>query len=142
MKEPFYIKRFLPYSRQDIDKQDIEEVVKVLQSDYVTQGPKLKQFEEALRDKLNSKYSYTLANGTAALISACYALNIKSGDEVLVPCNSFVATANCVEYFGGKPILVDNEPRGFHFSLKDLEKKVTSKTVGCAVDKTSSCKTK
>ena len=123
-------RRFLPYSRQYIDEADIKAVEAVLRSDYVTQGPLLNQFEEALARSCQVQTACVVATGSAALQAACFALDVKRGDEVLVPNNTFVATANCVVHCGGTPVLVDSAPGSFHMSVDDLEKKISDRTVG------------
>ncbi len=123
-------RKFLPYSRQSIDETDIEEVVKVLRSDFVTQGPQRLEFEKDLAAYCKSDHACVLATGSAALHSVCFALGLKEGDEVLVPNNTFTATAACVAHCRARPVLVDSDPGSFHMSLKDMEKKVTSRTRG------------
>ncbi|MCM8782387.1 MAG: aminotransferase class I/II-fold pyridoxal phosphate-dependent enzyme, partial [Candidatus Omnitrophica bacterium] len=104
---------FIPYGRQAIDDSDIVEVVKVLRSDWITQGPKIKEFEDALCKYTGAKYAVVVSSGTAALHIACLAAGIKSGDEVITSPITFVASANCILYCGGKPVfsVVDREMR-------------------------------
>ncbi len=123
-------RKFLPYSRQCIDESDIKAVVEVLKSDYITQGPVLPEFEKALAAFCHVDNSCVMANGSAALQSACFALGVSNCDEVLVPNNTFVAGANCVVHCGGIPVFVDNEQGNFHMSITDMEKKITERTVG------------
>lgn len=98
---------FLPYGRQAIDEADIEAVVRVLRSDYLTTGPEVEVFEQALARKVGARFAIALCNGTAALHAACYAANIGPGDTVIVPAVTFLASANCVRYVGGEPLFVD-----------------------------------
>ncbi len=123
-------RKFLPYSRQCIDESDIKAVVEVLKSDYITQGPVLTEFEKALATFCHVDNACVIANGSAALQSACFALGLSNGDEVLVPNNTFVAGASCVVHCGGIPVFVDSEPGKFHMSISDMEKKITKRTVG------------
>ena len=99
--------RFIPYGRQSIDDDDIEAVVSTLKSDWLTTGPAVEQFEEALCSFTRTKFGVAVCNGTAALHSAMYALGIGPGDEVIVPPMTFAATANCVLYQGGTPVFTD-----------------------------------
>lgn len=123
-------RKFLPYSRQDIDESDIQEVVNVLRSDFVSQGPLRSEFEKGLSAYCGSDHACALATGSAALYSACFALDLKPGDEVLVPNNTFTATAACVAHFGAKPVLVDSGPDSFHMSLEEMREKITPRTRG------------
>ena len=97
---------FIPYGKQFIVQEDIDAVVEVLNSDYLTTGPKVREFEEALSDYCDVKYVIAVANGTAALHLASLAL-LKKGDRVLTTPNSFLATSNAILYAGAKPIFVD-----------------------------------
>ena len=100
----------LPYGRQSLDKKDIEAVVDVLQSDWLTTGPKVGEFEAAFADSVGVEEAVVVNSGTAALHAAMYAIGISSGDEVILPAITFVATANCVLYQGGIPIFADVDP--------------------------------
>ena len=86
----------IPYGRQNITEEDISEVVSVLKSDWLTQGPSIKAFEEAFSDYVGSKYAVAVSNGTAALHLNAIALDIKPGDKVITTPITFVASANCV----------------------------------------------
>lgn len=97
---------FIPYGKHLIDQSDIDAVVETLHSDYLTTGPKVKAFEEALSDYCNVKYTVAVANGTAALHLASIAL-LNKEDKVLTTPNSFLATSNAILYAGAKPIFVD-----------------------------------
>ncbi|WP_419766234.1 MAG: UDP-4-amino-4,6-dideoxy-N-acetyl-beta-L-altrosamine transaminase [Arcobacter sp.] len=97
---------FIPYSKQNISNEDIEAVVETLKSDYLTTGPKIKEFEEALCDYTNAKYCISVSNGTAALHLASLVL-LDKDDKVLTTPNSFLATSNSILYVNAKPIFVD-----------------------------------
>ncbi|WP_148624172.1 UDP-4-amino-4,6-dideoxy-N-acetyl-beta-L-altrosamine transaminase [Aliarcobacter cryaerophilus] len=97
---------FIPYGKQSIDEDDINSVVEVLKSDFLTTGPKIKEFEEELCRYTGAKYCVAVANGTAALHLASMAL-LEKKDKVLTTVNSFVATSNSILYVGAKPIFVD-----------------------------------
>jgi UDP-4-amino-4,6-dideoxy-N-acetyl-beta-L-altrosamine transaminase len=97
---------FIPYSKQNISNEDIEAVVETLKSDYLTTGPKIKEFEEALCKYTGAKYCVAVSNGTAALHLASLAL-LNENDKVLTTVNSFLATSNSILYVNAKPIFVD-----------------------------------
>ena len=97
---------FIPYGKQLLAQDDIDSVVEVLNSDYLTTGPNVQAFEEALSRYCNVQYSIAVANGTAALHLASLVL-LNKGDKVLTTPNSFLATSNAILYAGAKPIFVD-----------------------------------
>jgi UDP-4-amino-4,6-dideoxy-N-acetyl-beta-L-altrosamine transaminase len=99
--------RFLPYGRQSIDPEDIAAVTAQLQDDWITQGPMVGKFEQALCEATGAKHAVAVSSGTAALHLACLAAGVGPGDSCLVPDITFVATANGVRYCGGRPVLVD-----------------------------------
>ena len=102
---------FIPYGKQIIDEDDINSVVEVLKSDFLTTGPKIKEFEEELCRYTNAKYCVAVANGTAALHLASLVL-LNKGDKVITTPNSFVATSNSILYVEAKPIFVDIKEDG------------------------------
>jgi len=102
---------FIPYGRQSIDTEDINAVTDVLQSDYLTTGPKVKEFEEAIASYCGAKYCVAVSNGTAALHLASLVL-LKKGDKVLTTPNSFLATSNSILYAQAEPIFVDISENG------------------------------
>ncbi len=120
--------KYLPYGRQDIDEDDIKAVVEVLKSDYLTTGPKIKEFEEKLSDFVGAKYAVALSNGTAALHAACFAAGITQGDEVITSPITFAASANCVLYLGGTPVFADIDARTYNIDPADIRRKITKKT--------------
>ena len=89
------MKKIFPYSKQFISKSDIKSVVKVLKSDFLTQGPKVIEFETKIKKFVGSKYALTANSGSSALFLACKALSLKKGDIFWTVPNSFVASANC-----------------------------------------------
>lgn len=97
---------FIPYGKQFIDEDDLKAVEETLKSDFLTTGPKVREFEEALAKKCNSKYSVVVSNGTAALHLASLAL-LEKGDKVLTTPNSFLATSNAILYANATPVFVD-----------------------------------
>ena len=100
----------IPYGRQNITQQDIDAVISTLQSDYLTQGPKIKEFEEAFAAYIGSNYAVAVANGTAALHLCTLALNVQPGDRVITTPITFAASANCVRYCGGTVVFADINP--------------------------------
>ena len=118
----------IPYGRQSIDDEDIKAVVEVLRSDWLTTGPKVAEFEEAIANYAGAKYAVAVSSGTAALHAAMYALGIGPGDEVIVPPMTFAATANCVFYMGGKPVFADVDCETLLIDPDKVEEKITKKT--------------
>ncbi|WP_144550630.1 UDP-4-amino-4,6-dideoxy-N-acetyl-beta-L-altrosamine transaminase [Bacillus sp. X1(2014)] len=119
---------YLPYGQQWIDDDDIEAVVNVLKSDYLTTGPAVSKFEQEIANYVGAKYAVSFSNGTAALHGACFAAGITIGDEVITTPLTFAASANCVLYLGGKPIFVDIDPKTYNINPKEIEKHITNKT--------------
>jgi perosamine synthetase len=100
----------LPYGRQSIDDDDVRAVVAALQSDWLTTGPAVAEFERAFAAATGAAEAVAVSSGTAALHAAMHALRIGPGDEVIVPTMTFAASANCVVYEGGTPVFADVEP--------------------------------
>ena len=117
-------KRFLPYSRQFISKEDIKKVVKVLKSDFITQGPEILNFEENFAKYVGSKYAVACATGTAALHISCLALGINKKSKVFAPAVTFVASTNCAEFLGANVDFVDIDKHTHCISIEDLERKL------------------
>ena len=122
------ITMYIPYGRQSISEEDIQAVVDVLRSDYLTTGPKVTEFENIVANYVGAKYAVAVSNGTAALHIACLAAGIQPGDEVIVSPITFAASANCVLYCGGKPVFADIKPDTYNIDPEDVERKITSKT--------------
>ena len=118
----------IPYGRQSIDEDDIKAVVEVLRSDWLTTGPKVAEFEQAVADYVGAKYAVAVSSGTAALHCAMYALGIGRGDEVIVPPITFAATANCVVFQGGTPVFADVAPETLLIDPAQVEAKITPRT--------------
>ena len=115
---------FIPYGRQDIGGEDIQGVIDVLQSEYLTQGPAVGHFEEAFCSYIGSAFSIAVSNGTAGLHLAYLAAEIGPGDAVFVPAITFAATANAVLYCGATPIFVDIDKNTQCMSLSSLEEAI------------------
>ncbi|WP_150271184.1 UDP-4-amino-4,6-dideoxy-N-acetyl-beta-L-altrosamine transaminase [Paenibacillus tepidiphilus] len=120
--------RYLPYGRQLIDEEDIQSVIQVLQSDFLTTGPAIEQFEAEIASYTGAKYAVAFTSGTAALHGACYAAGIGAGDEVITSPMTFAASANCILYQGATPVFADIDPRTYNLDPKRLAEKITSKT--------------
>ena len=104
----------IPYGRQCIEEDDIQAVVDVLKSDYLTTGPSIEEFERIVAEYVHVKYAVAVMNGTAALHAACFAAGIKPGDEVITSPITFAASANCVLYCGGMPVFADIDKRTYN----------------------------
>lgn len=120
--------KFLQYGRQYIDEEDISKVVEVLRGDYLTTGPYVREFEEALANKVGAKYAVAVTSGTAALHCAVIAAGIEKCDEVLVTPMTFAASANCILYVGATPVFVDVEENTGNIDVNKIEEKITDKT--------------
>lgn len=118
----------IPYGRQEIDEDDIQAVVDVLRSDWLTTGPKVAEFEAAIAGYVGADHGVAVSSGTAALHAAMRAIGIGPGDEVIVPAITFAATANCVVYEGGTPIFADVDPETMLISAADAAERITPKT--------------
>jgi perosamine synthetase len=118
----------LPYGRQQIDEDDIAAVVEILQSDWLTTGPKVDEFETAFAKVVGSDHAVAVSNGTAALHAAMAVLEVGIGDEVIVTPMTFAATANCVIYRGGTPVFADVEPDTLLLDPATVEAKITPRT--------------
>src|SRR5436190_13887116 len=110
---------FIPYGRQTIEEDDIQAVVDVLRSPFLTTGPRVKEFESAVARYVGAAHGVAVSSGTAALHAAYWAAGIGPGDEVLVPTMSFLATANAALYVGARPVFVDSIPGGFNIDIHD-----------------------
>lgn len=119
---------FLSYGSQWIDEEDIQAVVETLRSPFITQGPKVEQFEEAVAAYVGAEYAVAFANGTAALHGACDVAGIGVGDEVITTPITFAATSNAVLYCGGKPVFADIDERTYNIDPEEIRKKITPKT--------------
>ena len=119
---------YIPYGRQSIDEEDIQAVVDVLRSDYLTTGPKVTEFEQKVADYVGAKYAVAVSNGTAALHIACLAAGIGQGDEVITTPITFAASSNCVLYCGGTPVFADIDADTYNISPEEIERKITDKT--------------
>lgn len=121
----------IPYGKQEIIQQDIDAVVDVLTSDFLTQGPQVPLFEKAIKDAVSAKYALAVNSATSALHIACLALGVSKGDVVWTTPITFVASANCALYCGADIDFVDIDSRTYNMSVNALEKKLfEAKTSG------------
>lgn len=118
----------IPYGRQTIDSEDMEALAAVVRSDWLTTGPKVGEFEQALARFTGATEAVAVNSGTAALHCAAAALDLKPGDEVIVPAITFAATANCVVYCGGTPVFADVNPETLLIDPASVVKLVTPQT--------------
>jgi UDP-4-amino-4,6-dideoxy-N-acetyl-beta-L-altrosamine transaminase len=114
----------IPYGRQDIRQEDIDAVVAVLRSDFLTQGPAVPAFETALAAKVQARHAVAMNSATSALHVACLALGVGPGDRVWTSPNTFVASANCALYCGAQIDFVDIDPRTYNMSVAALRAKL------------------
>lgn len=123
---------YIPYGRQDITQEDIDAVVEVLHSDWITQGPAIKRFEQAVAEYCGAKHAVAVSSATAALHIACLAAGLEQDDILWTSPNTFVASANCGLYCGANVDFVDIDPNTYNLSVDELERKlVWAQKQGC-----------
>jgi UDP-4-amino-4,6-dideoxy-N-acetyl-beta-L-altrosamine transaminase len=118
----------IPYGRQDITQEDIDAVVEVLKSDFLTQGPNIRKFEDAFANYVGAKYAIAVSNGTAALHLNAMVLDVKPGDKVITSPITFVASANCVRYCGGEVVFVDIDPESYLLDINKVREQLEADT--------------
>jgi perosamine synthetase len=118
----------LSYSRQSIEEADIQAVVEVLRSDWLTTGPKVEEFEEAFAARVGAKYAIAFSSGTAALHGAAFAAGLQPGDEAITSPMTFAATANCVVYQGARPVFADVCDDTLNLDPQQAAARMTSRT--------------
>lgn len=116
------------YSHQDISQEDIDAVVDVLRSDYLTTGPHIAACEKRLCEITGARYAVLCANGTAALHMACLAAGLGPGDEVITTPITFAASANCALYVGARPVFADIDPATWNLDPRSVEAHITPAT--------------
>lgn len=114
----------IPYGRQDITQADIDSVTEVLRSDFLTQGPAVARFEQAIGARVNTKHAIAVNSATSALHIACLALGLGPGDRLWTVPNTFVASANCGRYCGAEVNFVDIDPHTWNLSIENLREKL------------------
>lgn len=120
----------IPYGRQSINDEDINEVIKVLKSDFLTQGPKIREFELAFASYVDSKYAVAVSNGTAALHLSAIVMGAKRGDKILTTPITFAASANCIKYCDANIDFVDIDEETLLMDLDKLEDKLSKSPKG------------
>lgn len=120
----------IPYGRQSIDQKDIDAVITTLQSDYLTQGPKVKEFENKFAEYVGAKYAVAVSNATSGLHLSVLALNLSKGDRVITTPITFAATANCVRYGGGEVWFADIDPDTYLLDINSVKELLESKPKG------------
>lgn len=119
---------YIPYARQWLDEDDVRAVTEVLVSDWLTTGPKVKEFEEKLARRVGARYAVVLNSGTAALHAAYFAAGVQRGDEIITSPLTFAATANAALYLGARPVFVDIEYDTGNLDPLLIEEAVSTKT--------------
>jgi len=115
---------FIPYGKQNINQQDIDAVIQVLQSDFLTQGPQVPLFEKTVAEYVGVEYALAVNSATSALHIACLALGLQKGDVLWTSPVTFVASANCALYCGADVDFVDIDPQTYNLSVDALQKKL------------------
>lgn len=121
-------KTLLPYGRQSIEEHDIAAVLETLRSDWLTTGPKIPEFEEAIAAWVGAKYAVSFSSGTAALHAAAFAAGLQAGDEAITSPLTFAATANCVLYQGATPVFADVSPDTLNLDPQAAAACITART--------------
>ena len=119
---------FIPFSKPSISQAAIDEVIACLKSGWLTTGPRVAQFTEALKDYFEAPFALPLSSATAGLHLTLLAMELEAGDEVITTPLTFAATLNTIVLSGGKPVLVDIDPLTYNIDLNQLEKAITKRT--------------
>jgi len=120
--------KLLPYGRQSLDDADVQAVVEVLKSDWLTTGPKIGEFEERFAAWVGARHAVSFSSGTAALHGAAFAARLGPGDEAITTPMTFCATANCILYQGATPVFADVSPDTLNIDPQEVSQKITSRT--------------
>ncbi len=120
----------IPYGKQNIDQEDIDAVVKVLKADFLTQGPKVSEFEDKFAAYVGSKYAVAVNNATSGLHLSVLSLGLRKGDRVITTPITFAASANCIRYVGGEAWFADIDKETYVLSLNSTRKLIESKPKG------------
>jgi len=120
----------IPYGRQNIDQNDIDAVVSTLQSDYLTQGPKVREFESKFAEYVGADYAVAVNNATSGLHLSVLALNLKKGDKVITTPITFAASANCIRYAGAEVWFADIDPNTYLLDINSVKALIESKPKG------------
>ncbi|MEX1002981.1 MAG: UDP-4-amino-4,6-dideoxy-N-acetyl-beta-L-altrosamine transaminase [Crocinitomicaceae bacterium] len=120
----------IPYGRQDIQQEDIDAVVETLKADYLTQGPKIKEFEDKFASYTGAKYAVAVSNATAGLHLSVMALGLEEGDRMITTPITFAATANCARYVGAEVWFADIDPDTYLLDIQKCRELIESKPKG------------
>ena len=120
----------IPYGRQNIEQDDIESVVSTLKSDYLTQGPKVREFESKFAEYVGAKYAVAVNNATSGLHLSVLALNLSKGDRVITTPITFAASANCIRYAGAEVWFADIDPNTYLLDINSVKELIESKPKG------------
>ena len=120
--------KLLPYGHQSVEEADIQAVVEVLRSDWLTTGPKVAEFEEAFAFRVGAKHAVSFSSGTAGLHAAAFAAGLSTGEEAITTPMTFAATANCVLYQGATPVFADVCNDTLNLDPEQVAKKISAKT--------------
>jgi perosamine synthetase len=120
--------KLLPYGRQSLDDADVQAVIEVLKSDWLTTGPKVLEFEERFAVWVGARYAVSFSSGTAALHGAAFAAGLAPGDEAITTPLTFCATANCILYQGATPVFADVSPDTLNLDPQEVSRRITSRT--------------
>jgi len=120
----------IPYGRQNIDQNDIDAVVSVLQSDFLTQGPKVREFESKFAEYVGAEYAVAVNNATSGLHLSVLALNLSKGDRVITTPITFAASANCIRYAGAEVWFADIDPNTYLLDINSVKELIESKPKG------------
>lgn len=124
------MKKLIPYGKQSITEDDIDAVINVLKSDYLTQGPNITEFEKAFSNYVGSKYAIAVSNGTAALHLCALALGVSQGQKVITSPITFAASANCIRYCGGEVVFCDIDRDSYLLDIKSVRRLLQSSPPG------------
>lgn len=122
--------KFYPYGHQSIDTSDIESVIKVLHSDYLTTGPNVTEFERSICEYTGAKYCVAVSNATAGLHIAALAAEFAGGDEIITSPITFLSSANCIRFVGASVKFADIDPETACISTDEIRKQITNRTKG------------
>ncbi|WP_420386050.1 UDP-4-amino-4,6-dideoxy-N-acetyl-beta-L-altrosamine transaminase [Roseivirga sp.] len=120
----------IPYGKQNITEEDIQEVVRVLNSDYLTQGPEIKRFEDLFASYVGAEYAVAVSNGTAALHLCAMAMNVGPGQKIITTPITFAASANCIRYCGGTPVFADIDRNTYLIDINSIRELLESSPRG------------
>ncbi len=122
------LNKMIPVARPCFGQEEEQAVLEALRSGWVSQGPKVAEFEKRFAEYVGARYAVAVSSCTTALHLAMIVSGIKQGDEVLCPSYSFIATANCVRYVGAQPVFVDIDPVTFNLDPNRIEEAITPRT--------------